>query len=107
MFCSFRAGSYFPQISIACYDVYGNRTLFSRFPKVRAKVPTSQDVLFQAEMLKPHLLTFSSHCRGNIISQILSLSTFGVGFNVEELLSTSLFQHLARVKEILDIDGLD
>ncbi|XP_074380621.1 structural maintenance of chromosomes flexible hinge domain-containing protein GMI1-like isoform X2 [Apium graveolens] len=57
---SVRVGSCFPQISIACYDVYGNRTSFSRVPKVIAKVLTSQDVLFQSETLKPHLSSQNS-----------------------------------------------
>lgn len=64
----FRVGSCFPPISIACYDVYGNRTSFSRVPKVIAKVLTSQDVLFQSEKLKPHLSSQNSVITVEVIS---------------------------------------
>ncbi|XP_074360084.1 structural maintenance of chromosomes flexible hinge domain-containing protein GMI1-like isoform X1 [Apium graveolens] len=55
---SLRVGSHFPPISIACYDVYENRTSFRRVPKLIAKVSTKQGViLFQSETLKSHLLS--------------------------------------------------
>ncbi|KAK1392217.1 Gamma-irradiation and mitomycin c induced 1 [Heracleum sosnowskyi] len=55
---SVRVGSYFPPISIACYDVYGNRTSFRRVPNLIAKVLTRQGaILFQSEKLKSHLLS--------------------------------------------------
>ncbi|KAF1001494.1 hypothetical protein AG4045_029073 [Apium graveolens] len=55
---SVRVGSHFPPISIACYDVYENRTSFRHVPKLIAKVSTKQGViLFQSETLKSHLLS--------------------------------------------------
>lgn len=55
---SVRVGSYVPPISIACYDVYDNRTSFRGVPNLIAKVFTRQSViLFQSETLKSHLLS--------------------------------------------------
>ncbi|WOG90855.1 hypothetical protein DCAR_0310101 [Daucus carota subsp. sativus] len=57
---SVRVGSFFPPISIACYDKYGNRTSFSHVPKVMAKVLTKEIVLFQSEKLNQNISSKNS-----------------------------------------------
>ncbi|KAL5738591.1 hypothetical protein ACOSP7_031352 [Xanthoceras sorbifolium] len=50
-----RLGSFFPPLSIACYDIYDNQILFASLPEVMVKLKTSKSVSISVHKFKARL----------------------------------------------------
>lgn len=52
-----RAGSKFPTLAIACYDIYGNRAPFQTTPDVAIQLQAAENLYFEVHGMKIGLST--------------------------------------------------
>ncbi|KAK9036637.1 hypothetical protein V6N11_078631 [Hibiscus sabdariffa] len=55
-----RAGSYFPPLSIACYDIYDNQMPFTSIPSLKVKLIMNEDLCIDVVKMKPSLSSDNS-----------------------------------------------